>query len=55
MVILYFFDVVDCNAGLYSSVIYYSVFALQLFIVISIYVLHTFIYTACGGRQRDEK
>lgn len=48
VVILYFFDVVDCNAGLYPSVIYCSIFALQLFIVISIYALRTFIYTVCG-------
>lgn len=52
--ILYFLDMVDSNAGLYSSVIYYSIFALQLFIITSICALCTFIHSM-WGRQRDEK
>lgn len=46
---LYFPAVADGNAGLYPLVIYYSIFALQLFIVTSSCASCTFIYTACGG------
>lgn len=64
-VILYFLDVVDSNAGPYSSVIYlyiyffpagtyYGIFALRLFILTSICALCTFIHSMLG-RQRDEK